>query len=200
MLSTDAVPVRCGSSSWEKDWPQEGGCLRRDDVQEGMFFLLIWYFVCLVLASRFHHPHFTALFFCLFSASRPPPLHCKGPSSWVLVILLATSVPSLREMCWCRTSMLWKAFSFPGGFAQVDSSHLFLQCFKYLLLCLILLHTVKVVTSHQPTITQTLGLKPTPPWPSATSESYLGSDQMTTLWVIYSLWWFWTFNVAFESG
>lgn len=45
------------------------------------------------------HPHLTLLFFTLFSTYRPPPLHCKGPSSWALVTLSARSAPSLKEMC-----------------------------------------------------------------------------------------------------
>lgn len=50
--------------------------------------------------------------------------------------------------------------------------------------CFISLHPVRAATSLQPTISQTSGLKPTPLWPSATSESCLGSDQMTTWWDI----------------
>lgn len=66
------------------------------------------------------HTHLTLLFFTLFSTSRPPPLHCKGPSSWALVTLSAPSAPSLREMCWCRTFTLWRASSSPGTFVWVN--------------------------------------------------------------------------------
>lgn len=42
------------------------------------------------------------------------------------------------------------------------------------------LHTAKAATSHQPTTTRTLGLKPMPLWPSDTSESCLVSGRTTT--------------------
>lgn len=83
-------------------------------------------FFCITISPTISHPHLTLLFSSLFSASRPPPLPCKGPSSWVLDILLATSAPSLREMCWCRTSTWWKASSFPGVFSE--GLLLFLMC------------------------------------------------------------------------
>lgn len=58
---------------------------------------------------------------------------------------------------------------------------------KYLLLvffCALhlskLLVAAKAATSLPPTTIQTSGLKRMPPWPFATSESFLGSDQMTT--------------------
>lgn len=115
-LVADAVPIWSGPSPWEKDWPQEGRCLWRDDIQEGKTFI----FTCLlfVCSSRLHQLLSTytlvCLFFSLFSTSRRPLLPWKGPSSWVLDILLVTSAPSLRGMCWCRTSMWSKAFFSPG--------------------------------------------------------------------------------------
>lgn len=143
------------------------------------------------------HPHLTLLFFTLFSASRPPPLHCKGPSSWALATLSAPSAPSLREMCWCRTFTLWRASSSPGAFVWENVR--FCAClsqvsnlkplFFTLPVGLILLHTVKAATLLRPTTTQTLGLKPTPLWRSATSESCLGSVQMTIWWDIWGLRW-----------
>lgn len=87
------------------------------------------------------HPPLTLLFFSLFPASRPPPLPWKGPSSWVLDTLSATSAPSLREMCWCRTSMWWKASSSPGAFLCVDvylRGHVCVQNLMFYLLLLFL--------------------------------------------------------------
>lgn len=43
MLVTDAVPIRSWPHPREKDWPQEGGCLWRDHIQEGSPFPLYLY-------------------------------------------------------------------------------------------------------------------------------------------------------------
>lgn len=65
--------------------------------------------------ASLHSRHYTTLLFSLLSTSRPPPLLCKEPSSWALATRWATWAPSLREMCWCRTSTWWRASSSPGA-------------------------------------------------------------------------------------
>lgn len=71
----------------------------------------------------------------LLSASRPPPLLCRGPSSWASATPSATWAPNLRGTCWCRTSTWWRAFSSPGAFEPVVThsvshpSFLILICF-----------------------------------------------------------------------
>lgn len=162
-------------------------------------FFLFFLPVCLLILfvgfrgitiSTVCHPHLGLLLFSLLSASRQPPLLWKVPSSWVSDILLATSAPSPREMCSCRTSTWLKASSSPGTFISVNVHRISMRyCFLSSFCCRTLLHTAKAVTSHQPTTSQTSGLKPTPLWPSATSESFLGSDRMITWWDTYFLWW-----------
>lgn len=54
---TDAVPIRNGPCPWEKDWPQEGRRLWRDNIQEGRLFHLSLYlslpFVGLLVVTIF---------------------------------------------------------------------------------------------------------------------------------------------------
>lgn len=65
--------------------------------------------------ASLHCRHDTTLLFSPLSTSRPPPPLCKEPSSWASATRWATWAPSLSEMCWCRTSMWWRASSSPGA-------------------------------------------------------------------------------------
>lgn len=119
LFMPDAVAFWSRLSPWKEDRPPESRCLRRDHVQEGR--LSSPFVSPLVFLSPSFHPHLLLLLVLLFSTSRPPPLPWKGPSNLELDTPWATSAPSPREMCWCKTFTWSKASSSRGVFSQTDA-------------------------------------------------------------------------------